>query len=238
MKPKIAIIGSGISGLSCAYFLRNQFDITIFEANHYLGGHTNTVTVREGLSNIPVDTGFMVYNDYTYPNLIKLFKELEINSYDTSMSFGVQNLHAGIEMAFSGLNTLFAQRINFLNPRFYKLISDIKCFFKDANSYIKQDIDHYPTLGDFISDKNYCKDLEDYFLLPMISAIWSTPSASMLQYPARSLFHFMKNHGLLGIGTQFIWKTVEGGSKLMDIIFALCAFGLGFMSWKTYREQV
>lgn len=213
MKPEIAIIGSGISGLACLYFLSSEYNITLFEANDYIGGHTNTVYVEEDNKTTPIDSGFMVYNERTYPNLIKLFEKLGVESYDTSMSFGVQNTDHDIEMSFSSINTLFAQRKNYLNLGFYKLARDISRFFKDANHYLQNGESHLPTLNSFLENHRYGNNLKNHFLLPMISAIWSTPSSSMLNYPTRSLFEFMDNHGLLGIGTQFTWKTVKNGSN-------------------------
>ncbi len=212
-KESIGIIGSGIAGLSCCYFLGKEFDLTLIDQNNYLGGHTNTVTIKEAGKSIPIDTGFMVFNDYTYPNLLELFSRLNVKSYETSMSFGVQNLLSGHEMSFSSLNTIFAQRQNLLNPKFVFMIKDILRFFKDSQSVLASKDCANLTLHDFIISRKYGKELAEWFLLPMIAAIWSSPTSNMKDYPVLSLFQFMSNHGLLGVGTQFQWRTVQGGSQ-------------------------
>ena len=218
---KIAIVGSGIAGMSCAYFLRNDYDITFYEKNDYIGGHTNTRIAYENGKEVPIDTGFMVFNNHTYPNLIKLFTELEIESYPTNMSFGVQQTRHNIEMAFSNLKTLFAQKRNLLNPKFLRMIRDILRFFNECQKVHNNPEFENKTLEEFILEHRYGREFSEWFLLPMIAAIWSTPSTRMLEYPVQSLFHFMQNHGLLGIGTQFQWRTVTGGSmtyrdKILD----------------------
>jgi predicted NAD/FAD-binding protein len=210
---KVAVIGSGIAGMACAWFLRKTHAITLYEKNHYIGGHTNTVSVYEGDHEIPIDTGFMVFNKFTYPNLIRLFDQLGVVAVDTDMSFGVQVKERNLEYASSNANTFFAQRRQLFNVRHWHLISEIKRFFASATASLEVESNVALTLGAFLDNGKYSKAFIYDFLLPMTGAIWSTPPEGMLAYPASTLFRFMKNHGLLGIGTQFKWRTLRGGSR-------------------------
>lgn len=213
MKQTAAIIGTGIAGMACAHYLKDRFDLTIYEKNTYTGGHTNTVDVQEGDKLIPIDTGFMVFNEATYPNLIRLFDELDVESIATKMSFGVQHRVKGLEYACSNLNSFFAQRVNFANPKHWKLLTEILRFFREAKAYMTELHAETNSLKWFLKSRRFNKAFTENYLLPMTAAIWSTPPSLMLEYPALSLFRFLENHKLLGVGIQLKWRTVKGGSR-------------------------
>lgn len=198
--------------MGAAYYLREAFDVTLFDKNDYAGGHTNTVTLSLGDSKVSVDTGFMVYNETTYPNLLRLFRELDVASYDTSMSFGVRNVNRNLEYACSGFSTFFAQKRNLLNPIHWKLYRDILKFFRAADALIARDVSAEFTLADFAREYALSSLVLNQFILPMAGAIWSTPRQEILHFPALPLLRFMKNHQMLGVGIQLQWKTVQGGS--------------------------
>lgn len=210
---KLAIIGTGIAGLGCAYFLHDRFDLTLFEQNDYPGGHTNTVTVQEGATAVPIDTGFMVYNEVTYPNLTRLFRELGVQVKPTSMSFSVQHLPSGLEFAGSSLNHLFAQRRNLLRPQFWRMIWQINRFNADAVQTLKERTHGEQSVAQYVEEKGYGADFLNFYLVPMSSAVWSTPPELMLDFPAVTLLRFFHNHGFLGLHTQHPWLTVAQGAK-------------------------
>jgi predicted NAD/FAD-binding protein len=210
MKEKMAIIGTGIAGMSAAYFLKEKYELTIYEKNNYVGGHTNTVAINDEIS---FDTGFMVFNEVTYPLLTKLFKKLNVPYYDTSMSFGVSNKIINMEFNGSSLDGLFSQRKNLLSPRFIKMLLQINRFNKEAPNFLNDNQNSGLTLGDFVKKHNFGDDMKDLFLIPMSSAVWSTPHEDMNNFPIKTLIQFFYNHGFLGLDTQHQWKTVEGGSK-------------------------
>jgi uncharacterized protein len=205
----IAIIGTGIAGMGCGHFLNNQYDIEFYEQNSYVGGHTNTVYVEEEGRKIPIDTGFIVFNTVTYPNLVRLFKELNVAVKPTNMSFGVQHLPSGLE--YSSLN-LFAQKLNYLSPGFWKMLLQINRFYKEAEEILTNDRYISYSIHDYVKENGYGNNFLYNYIVPMSSALWSTPTDITLQYPARALVQFFKNHGLLGISTQFQWYTVHNGS--------------------------
>jgi len=212
---KIAVIGSGIAGMTSAWFLKEHYDITLLEKANYAGGHTNTVLIREtGGKTVPIDTGFMVFNDYTYPNLIRFFDELDIPAIDTNMSFGVTNETTGFSFSSTGFKGFFANRLNTLNPKYWRLLFQLRRFFKAANDFINDTTSGELSLGEFMKQHTFDRLLGPNFIFPMASAIWSTHSQRIEEYPARSLFSFMRNHGLLGFGKQFTWKTISGGSRI------------------------
>lgn len=206
-RQNIAIIGSGISGLSAAWLLSHGHDITVFEAANRLGGHANTVDAEGN----PVDTGFMVYNEATYPNFTALLNHFQVATKPTAMSFAV-SLDAGrLEYSASGLNGLFAQKANLLRPRHWSMLNDILRFFRQA----PRDLGHLGTisLDEYLRSARYGFPFKEDFLYPMAAAIWSTPASLVGAYPAQSLIRFCQNHGLLQAFNQPIWRTVSGGSK-------------------------
>jgi predicted NAD/FAD-binding protein len=210
---RIAIIGSGIAGLGCAWFLNRKHDVTVFEADDHIGGHSNTITVDEDGRDIPIDTGFMVYNDVTYPNLIRLFEALEVPTKSTSMSFSVHHGPSGLEWNGAGLNTLFAQRKNLFSLRHWRFLLQLNRFNKEAVSALDDPAFQNMNLAEYVEARNYGQDFLDQYLVPMSSAVWSTPPEKMLQFPAKTLLRFWFNHGFLGMDTRHPWRTVVGGSK-------------------------
>ena len=210
---KIAIIGTGIAGLGCAHFLNARHELALFEQNDYVGGHANTVTVDENGTPVPVDTGFMVFNEVTYPNLTRLFRELNVTVKPTNMSFSVQHLPTGLEFCGSSLNHLFGQRKNLVRPRFWKMILQIHRFNSEAVETLKSSACDHHSLGQYVHEKNYGGDFLNFYLVPMSSAVWSTPPALMLDFPAITLLRFFHNHGFLGLHAQHPWLTVANGAK-------------------------
>ena len=213
MKTKLAIIGTGIAGLGCAYFLHPHYALTLYEKNDYAGGHTNTVCVEESDAPVPIDTGFMVYNEVTYPNLTRLFRELDVRVQPAPMSFSVQHLPTRLEFSGSSLNHLFAQRRNLVRPRFWRMILQINRFNREAVEALNSREFDALSLGDYVRRRNYGDDFLKFYLVPMSSAVWSTPPELMLEFPAVALLRFFHNHGFLGLHTQHPWLTVTGGAK-------------------------
>lgn len=213
MKEKLAIVGTGIAGLGCAHFLHKDFELELFDTADYIGGHSNTVEVEEEGRKIAMDTGFIVYNEITYPHLTRLFAQIEAPVKNSSMSFSVQHIPDGLEFCGSGINGLFAQRKNLLKPRFWRLLRQINRFNTNAPEILNNNEYAGATLGEYIEKENYSQDLLDYFLIPMSSAVWSTPKELMLNFPIITLVQFFYNHGFLGLNTQHQWKTVDGGSR-------------------------
>ncbi len=211
--PRIAIVGSGIAGLGCAHFLHRHYDITVFEQNSYAGGHTNTVTVREGQEELPVDTGFMVFNHVTYPLLTRLFQELEVVTKATSMSFSVSHEPTGYEYNGSSAALLFGQRKNLLSPRFWKFLMKINRFNEEAVKALEDPRYATMSLGEYVKARGYGDDFLNLFIIPMGSAVWSTPPELMLRFPAVTLMRFWHNHGFLGLHTQHPWRTVKNGAR-------------------------
>lgn len=213
--PKLAIIGTGIAGLGTAHFLQRDFDLTLFEQNPYIGGHTNTVTVLEKSTGrpLPIDTGFMVYNEVTYPNLTRLFAELEVPTQPTEMSFSVHHRDLGLEFCGSSWNQLFAQRRNLLNRRFWRMLTAIGRFNTEAVAALEDPSTQHLTLREYVETRGYGDDFFHLYLVPMSSAVWSTPPTQMMSFPAATLLRFFHNHGFLGMHTQHPWRTVQGGAK-------------------------
>jgi len=213
--PSLAIVGSGIAGLGCAHFLRHAHDVTVFEQDPRVGGHSHTVDVPEPGTgrDLAFDTGFMVFNLVTYPNLTRLFRELAVPVKPTSMSFSVRHTASGLEYCGSSLNHLFAQRRNLLRPRFWRLLRAINRFNGEAVAALEDPAAGGESLGDFVRRRGYGQDFLDLYLVPMSSAVWSTPPELMLAFPATSLLRFFHNHGFLGLHTQHPWWTVDGGSR-------------------------
>lgn len=209
---RIAIIGSGISGLGAAWLLRQNHAVTVFEAADYLGGHTHTVDVELDGITAPVDTGFLVFNDRTYPNLLGLFAELNVPWTSSDMSLSVRLPMHNLEWCGSSLGTLFAQKRNLLRPAFWNMLRDILRFNREAKAWLsKHEADI--TLGDFLVRGAYGHWFRNAYLLPMAAAIWSCPMARMEKYPTRSILQFYHNHGLLQIFDRPQWRTVVGGGR-------------------------
>lgn len=209
----VAIIGTGIAGMTCAHRLHSHVDLHLFEAEERPGGHTNTVDVIEDGEAHPVDTGFMVYNEVTYPRLTRLFEELGVETMATDMSFGVQDRAADLEYCGSGAGKLFAQRRNFVRPSFYGMLGDILRFNRLALKALDNPDLIGMSLRQFVDKHRFGRLFRDSYLVPMTSAIWSTPPDEMLQFPAHTLLRFLHNHGLLGVRTQHQWRTLKGGSR-------------------------
>ncbi|MES2827348.1 MAG: FAD-dependent oxidoreductase [Bacteroidota bacterium] len=210
---RLAIIGTGVAGMGCGHFLHKKYDITLFEELDYVGGHTNTVTVDEDGEPVYIDTGFMVFNYQTYPNLTKLFDEIKAPVKKTDMSFSVQYLPANLEYSGSSMNHLFAQRRNIFNPSFLKMLMQINRFNKESVDILdKPEYADY-SIGRYIKEFGYSEDMVWKYLIPMSSAVWSTPMEQILDFPAVSLIRFFKNHGFLGLDTQHQWFTLDKGSQ-------------------------
>ncbi|MCB1207717.1 MAG: FAD-dependent oxidoreductase, partial [Verrucomicrobiales bacterium] len=199
--------------LGCAHFFFFYFDLTVFEQNAYAGGHTNTITVDEAGRRVPIDTGFMVFNHVTYPLLTRLFKELEVETKPTDMSFSVSHLKSGIEYNGTSLNHLFGQRKNLLSPRFWRFLLKINRFNAEALAAMGDPKYARMTLREYIAARGYGQDFQDLYIIPMGSAVWSTPPDLMLQFPAVTLIRFWHNHGFLGLHTQHPWWTVTNGAR-------------------------
>ncbi len=212
-KPKIAIIGLGISGLGCAHFLKDDADLTLYEANDYVGGHTNTVTIKEGEKDIPIDTGFMVYNEDTYPHLTRLFAELKVKTKETCMSFSVNHIPDGIEYNGGVLNQIFGHRKNIFNFQFWKMLLKIKRFNTDALADIENEELHHLTLRQYVEYRGYGEYFLRWYLVPMASAVWSSPPEKIEAFPAITLLRFWRNHGFLAVEKRKQWRTVCGGAK-------------------------
>ncbi|MFT7558337.1 MAG: putative NAD/FAD-binding protein [Flavobacteriales bacterium] len=217
-RKRIAIIGSGISGQTCGYLLSQSHHVTLYESNNCLGGHTATVDVEIEKKQLAVDTGFIVFNDRTYPNFITLMNQIGINAQATEMSFSVHNDSNGLEYNGHNLNTLFAQRRNLLSPRFYRFVLEILRFNKLAKEFNErllndQALKGLNTLGDFLDAKNFDDYFSSNYILPMVAAIWSSPIESCREFPLSFFLRFFNNHGLLDIKNRPQWYVVEGGSR-------------------------
>ena len=210
---RLAIIGTGIAGLGCAHFLHRRYALTLYEKNDHAGGHANTVMVAEPQRTVPVDTGFMVFNRVTYPHLTRLFEELGVAVKPTDMSFSVMHRPTGLEYCGSSLNHLFAQRRNLLRPRFWRMLRQINRFNTEAVAALVDPQYENHTLGDYVRERGYGEDFLELYLVPMSSAVWSTPPALMREFPAVTLLRFFHNHGFLGLHTQHPWLTVVNGAK-------------------------
>lgn len=215
---KVAVIGAGISGLACAFRLAKaqaDIDVTLFEANGYFGGHTNTVDVTlDGITH-GVDTGFLVFNHRTYPNLVKLFEELDVPTTATDMSFSVSLTDRRLEWAGSDLNTVFSQRRNLLRPAFLRMLADILRFNRTTTSLALagKDVQLAEPVSCFLERERFSTAFRDWYLLPMIGAIWSCSTSQMMAFPIGTLIRFCHNHGLLQVNDRPQWHTVNGGAR-------------------------
>lgn len=212
-RGSLAIIGTGIAGMGCAHLLQHKYNLTIFEQNDYIGGHTNTITVDEDGTPVYMDTGFMVFNYVTYPNLCKLFEEIKAPVKKTDMSFSVQHVPSGLEYCGSGLGGLFAQRKNVFNLRYIKMLTQISRFNKESVKALDDPAYEDYSIKQFIDKFGFGDDMLWKYLVPMSAAVWSTPMEKMLDFPALTLIRFFKNHGFLGLNTQHQWYTLHNGSE-------------------------
>ncbi len=209
---KIAVIGSGISGLSAAWLLSHRHQVTVYEADDRLGGHANTVDVAGADGRLPIDTGFIVYNEHNYPNLTALYDHLGVRTEPTEMSFSFSKADGAYEYASAGFGGFFGQRSNLLTIGHWRVLRDLSRFFRTAQFQIAAD-PGTPSLGEFLSAHNYSTAFVDRHILPMGAAIWSASRSAMLDFPARTFIDFYANHGMLQFRQRPAWRTVAGGSR-------------------------
>ena len=211
-RRRVAIVGSGISGLAAAHLLHPRHDITVFEAAGWIGGHTHTAEVPDNGRLVPVDTGFIVYNEKHYPNFTRLLAQLAVRTGPSDMSFSVQREDTGLEYSSRGLNGLLAQRRNLLNPGFHRMVRGILRFYREAGELLDEAVDG-PTLGEYLQRKQFAREFIDDHLVPVGAAVWSTSPEQMLDFPAASFVRFFHNHGFLQLTGGPSWRFVEGGSN-------------------------
>ena len=209
---RIAIIGSGISGMVAAHRLSSKNEVAVYEAGAHIGGHTNTVDVEHLGQSYAVDTGFIVYNDWTYPKFIELMDELAVPWQPSDMSFSVRCDKSGLEYNGTSLNSLFAQRRNVLRPSFLRMVADILKFNRRAPALLNNTTDRI-SLGDYLHDEGYSRYFIDHYIIPMGAAIWSSRPVDMLHFPARFFVEFFSNHGFLSVNERPTWRVIKGGSR-------------------------
>ena len=211
---RIAVIGSGISGLACAHYLSERHECSVFEANKTVGGHTATVDVQLGTRKYAIDTGFIVFNDWTYPNFIALLDELGVSSKATTMGFSVNDVQTGLEYSGASIDSLFAQRRNLLSWSFISMVRDILRFNKESIADLEAGlIEDGETLGSYLDRRGYSEAFKRQYLVAMGSAIWSADCATMLDFPVDFFLRFFRNHGLLSVNHRPQWRVIEGGSR-------------------------
>lgn len=213
IRLKVAIVGTGISGLSAAWLLSQRHDVTVYERADRVGGHSNTIVASVGGNSLPVDTGFIVFNRRTYPNLAALFELLKVPTQVSEMSFAVSMDGGELEYSGGGMSGVFGQPRNLMRPRFWSMLADLVRFYRQAPLDIGLIDDEQISLGDYLLKGKYGDAFRDDHLLPMASAIWSAPPAEMLSYPAAAFIRFHDNHGLLQLRQRPAWETVVGGSR-------------------------
>lgn len=212
-KKRLAIIGSGIAGLGALYRLNSLYEITVFERDIYAGGHTNTLYVEEDGKRIPIDSGFMVFNETTYPLLTALLKQLQVRTVDTDMSFSVQNRKSNVEWSGTGFKRFFARTENLFKPDFFRMLLNIAKFNKVGLRDVDNDMFEDVSVEEYVrANEIHAKALEDY-ILPMMSSLWSATTDDMRKFPIRMLLKFMQTHGLLHTYGQHQWKTISGGAS-------------------------
>ena len=208
----IAIIGAGVSGLTAARILCRHHNVAVFEADDRVGGHANTVVVNEGERKLPIDTGFIVFNEPNYPNLCRLFDLLQVEHEDSDMSFSVHCEQTGLEYNGSSLNTLFAQRRNMLRPGFWSMLSDIFRFHREAAQIIAEDMDDRTTVRQYVNQKKFGRTFVEHYLLPLGASLWSCDARQFESFPMRFVVEFLRNHRMLQTNGRPQWKTVKNGS--------------------------
>jgi predicted NAD/FAD-binding protein len=209
---RIAVIGSGISGMVAAYHLSREHDVTVYESGHHVGGHTHTVDVQYQGHDYAVDTGFIVFNDWTYPNFIALLDELEVPWQPSQMSFSVRCEKSGLEYNGTNINSLFAQRRNFVRPSFLRMVADILRFNRRAPELLDAGADGM-TLAEYLRRDGYSRYFVDHYIIPMGAAIWSSRPVDMLNFPVRFFVEFFANHGFLSVDDRPTWRVIRGGSR-------------------------
>jgi uncharacterized protein len=209
---RVAVIGTGIAGLVAAYLLANEHDLVVFEANDYIGGHTNTIPVRYGGRTYPVDTGFMVFNEATYPHFVKLLKRLQVTWEPTNMSFSVQDAATGLEFGFRSLSGVFAQPQNLWRPAFLRMLWDI-WRFRQKSGELEQDEDYQIPLREYLAGRGYSRAFTHHFLIPLGSALWSADPRDLDDFPARYLAEFFQRHRFLYLHKKIKWQVIQGGSR-------------------------
>lgn len=209
---RVAVIGAGISGLGAAWILSQKYEVHLFEAAPKLGGHAHTAFVDEGENTVPVDTGFLVYNELTYPHLIAFFKALDVETAQSDMSLAIRAGHKNLEWAGTSLDSVFAQRKNLFKPSFIKMLLDIKRFHLESEENLILSRKFKWTLGELIQRGRYSQGFRRDYLLPIGAAIWSTPELNMEDFPAETFLTFFINHKLLQINERPVWRTVKNGS--------------------------
>ncbi len=217
IRPRAAVVGSGVAGLTAAYLLQRRYDVTLFEADRRLGGHAHTHDIdRAAGGTVRVDTGFIVHNERTYPQLLRLFRELDVAMQESEMSMSVRCEGCGLEYAGARkLRGLFADPRNLSRPRYLRMLGEATRFHREARHVLaaEEDGSDELTLGRFLTDGGYSRYFVDHFMMPLVSAVWSTGPKVSAQQPARNLFRFFDHHGMLSIGGSPPWRTVVGGSR-------------------------
>lgn len=209
---RIGVVGSGIAGLAASWLLAREHEVVLFEANNYLGGHTHTHDISGPRGNYCVDSGFIVHNRENYPLLTRMFDELGVVTKPTTMSFSVRNEATRLEYNATNVDTLFCQRRNLLSPRFFRMLRDIRRFYQLAPALLAMEEDG-PTLGDYLALHGFSDTFRDDHLVPMASALWSSPPSDVVKFPMTYLVRFMANHHMLSLRTRPQWRVVEGGSR-------------------------
>ena len=211
---RIAVIGSGVAGLTSALLLQEKYRVTLYEKNNYFGGHTHTLDVEENGVVYPVNTGFIVFNDWTYPNFIKLMQHLGVEDEHSDMSFSVRCDKSGLEYNGTNLNSLFCQRSNVFKPRFWRMIKDILHFNKEATEQYKSNrLDPTQTLEEYLKHHRYSENFKNHYIVPMGAAIWSASEADILHFPIHFFVRFFHNHGMLSVDERPQWRVLKNGSR-------------------------
>ena len=209
---KIAIVGAGISGLTCAHYLSRQHRVTLFEANARVGGHTDTHQLSVDGQDYAIDSGFIVFNETNYPLFCRLLGELDVASQATEMSFGALDVASGVEYNATDINRLFCQRRNFLRPRFWKMVTDILRFYRESPKLL-DNLDDLTTTADYLRENHYSDAFVRWHLIPMASALWSAPPEQIGQFPIRYMVQFFANHRMLQVDDRPEWRVIKGGSS-------------------------